>query len=103
MVATTISLLGAVTRRRERRISAQRRVAHGQRDSSRSAPSRVRSCQITPTNTDCRRLDAVARLACPRGTSAPAGADSQLTPAGRAIAHSLLLSLAVVRVLADNV
>jgi len=26
-----------------------------------------------------------------------------LTPAGRAIAHSLLLSLAVVRVLADNV
>ena len=42
MVATTISLLGAVTRRRERRISAQRLVAHGQRDSSHSAPSRVR-------------------------------------------------------------
>ena len=64
MVATTISCLGAVTRRRERRISAQRLVAYGQRDSSRSAPSRVDSCQITPTNADQRSREADAEIAC---------------------------------------
>ena len=71
MVATTTSLLGAVTRRGERRISAQRPVAHGQRDSSHSAPSRVRFVSDHADHPDYRRLDAVARMACPLAFDQP--------------------------------
>ena len=69
---TTISLPGAGDLRRERldlRPAGVSLTARGSSLALRAVACQIRVRSRRPT-TDCRRLDAVARLACPRGTPA---------------------------------